>query len=178
MIFLDRFMTTLLNPPLKKRFIWICLALILAVVAVVYLPSLDNSFVNWDDDVHLLNNLSVRSLSFDNLKAIFTEKVNGTYIPLTTLSFAIEYHFFGYDPFVYHLTNLVLHLLVICLVYFFALRLGLSLIGAGISALIFGLHPMHVESVAWVTERKDVLYAFFTCVLCFLIVVTSDGERS
>ena len=87
--------------------------------------------------------------------------MNTIYIPLTTLSFAFEHYFFGYNPFVIHLTNLILHLLVTALVFFLAMQLRLPLIARGIAALIFGIHPIHVESVAWVTERKDVLYAFF-----------------
>jgi len=69
--------------------------------------------------------------------------------------------FFGRDPFVYHLDNLLLHLAVVAFIFWLGLRLGLSALGSGAAALLFGIHPLHVESVAWVTERKDVLYSFF-----------------
>ncbi len=127
----------------------------------IYCPSLRNSFVNWDDGAHLLDNQSLRSLDSEHISEIFHQKVNNIYIPLTTLSFALEYKFFGYNPFIYHLDNVLLHLVVVVMVFFLARGWGLSAIGAGIGAFIFGIHPMHVESVAWVTERKDVLYAVF-----------------
>ena len=139
---------------------WV-LACVLAVTVLVYLPSLNSGFVNWDDDAHLYENTSVRGLDRGHLEPIFTERVNKTYIPLTVFSYAVEHHFFGLNPFVYHLNNLLLHLAVAALVFVFAGRLGLSVGASGFAALVFAIHPMHVESVAWVTERKDVLYSFF-----------------
>lgn len=137
------------------------LGVILVITALAFLPCLKNGFVNWDDDVHLTNNLQVRSLSFDNVRAIFKQKVNNLYIPLTTLSFAVEYRFSGYNPFVYHLDNLLLHLMVVAFVWIFFRQCGLSPWAASLAALLFGIHPTRVESVAWVTERKDVLFALF-----------------
>ena len=134
---------------------------VLIIVAAVFSPSLFNGFIKNDDPYHLLENVTLRAWTLENLRAMFQSIINTTYIPLTTLSFAMEYHFFGYNPFVYHLDNLVLHLGVVALVFFFFQRLGLSALAAAIGVLFFGIHPMHVESVAWVTERKDVLYAFF-----------------
>ena len=134
---------------------------IVLLVFFVYTPALENGFVNWDDDVHSTRNQFIRSLDFRHIKEIFTTTVNKIYIPLTTLSFAVERHFFGLDPFVYHLNNILLHIFVTICVFMFSFHCGLSLSGATIAALIFGVHPMHVESVAWVTERKDVLYASF-----------------
>lgn len=144
----------------SKRLILFC---VLIVTFFSFLSTLSNQFTNWDDPGHLLENHSIRSLSAGNIVDIFKEKgvVNRTYIPLALFSFAIEYHFFKYNPFIYHLTNLILHLGVVALIFLFGLRCGLSAKGAGFAALIFGIHPMHVESVAWVTERKDVLCALF-----------------
>lgn len=139
----------------------ILLIAILTVVFFSYLPALKNGFVFWDDDVHLYENITVRSLDAEHVGDIFRNTVNKIYIPLTTLSFAVEYHFFGYDPFVYHFDNVLLHLGVTALIFWLGLRLGLSAVGSGAAALVFGVHPLHVESVAWVTERKDVLYSFF-----------------
>lgn len=141
-----------------NRPVFAAVAGIVALVVLAYGSSLKNQFVNWDDDAHLLNNPFVHSL---NIKDIFTTTVNGIYVPLTSLSFALEYHFVQANPFVYHLNNLLLHLAVTLLVFLFCLRCGLSWQSGAAASAIFGLHPMHVESVAWVTERKDVLYAFF-----------------
>jgi len=137
------------------------LALVLAIVFFAFLPSLKNGFVFWDDDTHIYQNITIHTLDTEHIGDIFTGKVNEIYIPLTSLSFAIEDHFFGRKPFIYHLDNLLLHLAIVAFVFWFGLQLGLSALGSGAAALLFGIHPMHVESVAWVTERKDVLYSFF-----------------
>ncbi len=141
--------------------------ILLAVVFFVFSPLLTASFVNWDDPVHLLENPFVQSLSWHHLVRIFSTTVNHIYIPLTTLSFAVEYHFCGFNPFIYHLDNLLLHLGMTAMIYLFALRCGLSTLGAFIAALLFGIHPLHVESVAWITERKDVLSGFLYMLALF-----------
>jgi len=144
----------------KQRPTLILLA-ILAITLTSYWSVLSFDFINWDDPSHLTENPLVRSLEFKNINTIFQSTTHRTYNPLTLLSFALEYHFFQYNPFVYHLDNLVLHLAVTALVFFFCLKLGLDLTVAGLAALLFGIHPIHVESVAWITARKDVLYALF-----------------
>ena len=131
------------------------------IVFLSFGPALSASFLNWDDDTHVYENPLVRSLDFQNIKRIFQTTINDTYIPLTVLSLTLEHYFVGLKPFVYHLNNLLLHGGVVALVLILGLRCGLSLRAAGVAALLFGVHPMHVESVVWVTERKDVLYAFF-----------------
>lgn len=140
---------------------WIILALVLGAVFYSFWPSLFNGFTLWDDNIYVAENEMIRDLSWPSLKAMFTTDVSLNYTPLTSLSFAIEYHFFGYQPFVYHLDNLLLHILVTALVFVFARQISASLTVAAVAALLFGIHPMHVESVAWITERKDVLYASF-----------------
>ncbi len=137
------------------------LAIILLITFLVFSPSLKNDFVNWDDSVHLIGNTTLHSLSLRHLYDIFESRINTIYIPLTLLSFAIEHHFVGLNPFLYHLDNLLLHLGVTTLVFFFFVRLGLPARAAALGVLLFSIHPMRVESVVWVTERKDVLYAFF-----------------
>lgn len=164
-----------------NRRLLVTLLCVLTVVFVVYRPSLNHQFVNWDDDVHLLGNPFIKPLDGRHLQDIFTTTVNEIYIPLTLLSFAVEYHFFGAQPFIYHLDNVLLHLMVTAMVLLFALRCGLSLRAAAVGAFIFGVHPMHVESVAWVTQRKDVLYAFFylLALLCYArhLKRTDEGRR-
>lgn len=152
-----------MNPsalPLRIRTFGI-LAVILAVVFFTYTPVLKGDFLLWDDDVHVLENLTIRGLDLEHVQDMLTSTVSKIYIPLTNLSFALEYHYFGYKPFVYHLDNLLLHLIVVIFVFLLGRKMGLSQGAAGAAALIFGIHPIHVESVAWITERKDVLYAVF-----------------
>jgi tetratricopeptide (TPR) repeat protein len=134
---------------------------VLIMTLLAFLPALKGEFLLWDDDTHVLDNSHVRSLSPDSLQAMFTSRVNDIYIPLTTLVFALEYHFAQFNPVVFHAVNLVLHLVVCVLVFWLALRLKLSSVGACVATLIFAVHPMRVESVVWITELKDVLYAFF-----------------
>lgn len=140
---------------------YLLIAALLLTVFAAFSPALFNGFVNMDDDILLTENPEVRSLSVDHLQTIFTSTSTGGYVPLTILSFALEYHFFGLNPFIYHLDNILLHLLVVGLVLWLAMRLGIGIWGAFLAALVFGLHPTRVESVAWVAERKDVLFAVF-----------------
>jgi tetratricopeptide (TPR) repeat protein len=137
------------------------LFIILAVTFVVFLPSLHNGFSNLDDDKLVYQNPHIMSLSHENLRVIFTSFHYFLYTPVVLLSYAIEFHFFKLNPFGYHCTNLCLHLCNVALVFWLILLIGRKrAVGAGV-ALLFALHPLHVESVAWISERKDVLYAFF-----------------
>ena len=130
---------------------------ILLIALMSYMPALNNGFV-WDDDDYIKNNLLIRSL---NLKEIFSTNLMGNYHPLTVLVYAIEYKFFEVSEKGYHAFNLVLHLLNVMLVFFAVFRLSSKSIVALVAALLFALHPMHVESVAWASELKDLMYTFF-----------------
>jgi tetratricopeptide (TPR) repeat protein len=136
----------------------ICL---LAVTMAAYVPALRCGFVNIDDDVMLSNNPLVRSLSAENITAMLTRPQAGMYHPLVTFSYAVEYHFFGLNPVAFHATNILLHCLNAVLVFWLVCVLFSDGFAALVAALLFALHPVHVESVAWISERKDVLYAFF-----------------
>ena len=151
----------MVNKPVSRVRAALILAAILVITFVSYLPVLKGEFLLWDDDVHVLENITIRGLDLEHVLEMFTATVNKIYIPLTSLSFALEYHFLGYNPFVCHLDNVLLHLLVVVMVFSLGRKLGLPRAAAGMAALIFGIHPIHVESVAWITERKDVLYAAF-----------------
>jgi len=153
----------------KDDFLWI--TFILTATLIFYFPTFKNKLVDWDDNIYILNNPYIFSLGITNIKNIFSSFFNANYHPLTMLSYAIEYAISGESPLLYHSTNAVLHLLNTALVYIFVRRLfsmldqtdlkKQNLIIPVISAFLFGLHPLHVESVSWVSERKDVLYTFF-----------------
>ncbi len=147
------------------RRIWIALAVILLLTALVYSHGFSHEFTNWDDDVYVINNLSIRALDGPHLNEIFkgkTSEVAGNYHPITVLSMAVNYAMAETDFPVYFGTNLLFHLLNTLLVFFFVFLLfDKKWLAALFTAFFFAIHPMHVESVAWVAERKDVLYTFF-----------------
>jgi protein O-mannosyl-transferase len=128
---------------------------------LVYIPSLFNGFTNWDDNGYVTTNPLLWNLNAEGLIKLLSEPVMGNFHPLTMLTYALEYKLAGLKPFLYHLTNLVLHLLNTWLVYRLVMMLSGKVVVAFITAVLFGIHPMHVESVAWISERKDVLYALF-----------------
>ncbi|MCB2221096.1 MAG: tetratricopeptide repeat protein [Bacteroidetes bacterium] len=133
----------------------------LLVTFLAYLPALQNGFTNWDDNLYITENPLIRSLNWQNIVQWFTQPFQGLYQPLVLMSLALDFSINGLNPFWFHFTNLMLHLANTVLVFYFIRRLIHSDWMAFIVMLLFGLHPLHVESVAWVTERKDVLYSFF-----------------
>lgn len=162
----------------KNRDLLLPIVIVLGLTFLIFSPSLQNEFVNWDDDVNLLENENVQGLSAHHIKKIFTDDVIGNYNPLPILTFAIEYSFVEFEPFLYHFNNLLLHLICVFLVYKLSLMLGLSTRAAFVVALLFGIHPMRVESVAWVTERKDVLFStFFFAALIHYVNYLDHGRR-
>jgi tetratricopeptide (TPR) repeat protein len=159
----------------KKLKIIIPIFLILITLASFY-PCVKNNFTNWDDNFYVTENTAIRSLSLGNLKTIFTSFFIAHYQPVTILSYLLEYHFFKLDPFYYHLTNLILHLLNCLLVYWVIYLLTGRISVAGLTALLFGIHPLQVESVAWISERKNLLYAFFYlgAIISYLYYLSKD----
>ena len=137
------------------------LPLLLILTAIVFANTIGNGFIsNWDDGDVILNNDMIKQLNWSSFKEIIFN-FRATNFPLTIFTFALENKFFGLNPVYFHLTNFILHLLNVILVYVFIKRLSGKPLIAFITALLFGIHPMHVESVAWITERKDLLYSFF-----------------
>jgi Flp pilus assembly protein TadD len=145
----------------KKLKVIIPVILILLIVFAAFYPALKGQFVNLDDNLYVTQNKAIRSISLANLKTISTSFFVAHYQPVTIFSYSLEYHFFKLNPFNYHLTNLILHLLNCLLVFWVIYALSGKISVAGLTALLFGIHPLQVESVAWISERKNLLYAFF-----------------
>jgi len=156
----------------------VILGIVLILTIIFFFPSLNNGFTNWDDQVHLLNNTLVKSFSLEAVFTLFkpSSLVNNTYIPLSLLSYALEYKLIQLKPFLYHLNNLLLHLGVVVLVFRLAMKMGLAPVACGIGALIFAIHPLHVEPVAWISSRKDLLYSLFylLALLCYVDYVKTQ----
>ncbi|MBI1912238.1 MAG: tetratricopeptide repeat protein [Deltaproteobacteria bacterium] len=149
------------------------------IAFAVFLPSLWNGFVFWDDQQYVYENPLIQSLDLEFVKTIFTTVQISNWHPLTMLSHAIDYALWGLNPLGHHLTNIIFHGVNTFLFFLIALKLGnaakgtsskTSLIMALVASLLFAIHPLHVESVAWVSGRKDVLSTFFIflTVLCYL----------
>lgn len=147
----------------------ICSAII-AVALWLYAPTWNFEFVNWDDGWYVLNNPLIQSWSFANLKGIATETVIRNYAPLTIFSFLIDYTLWGGWAGGYHAFNMALHainaVLVFLLIRLLTGRAGL----AAATAILFAVHPVQVESVAWVSSRKGLLSGAFMLgsLLCWL----------
>ena len=120
----------------------------------------NNDFVNYDDPRCVLENLHIqRGLNSDDLKWAFTTSHAGYWQPLTWLSLVMDYQLFGLNPGGYHLVNLFLHIINSLLLFLILNRMTHALWKSAFVAALFALHPLHVESVAWIAERKDVLSA-------------------
>ena len=145
----------------NRSVIGFCLSIIFIVTSISFYPSLNNGFTNWDDETHVVDNSSIKTLTWKTVADLPASLLIGNYIPLTALTYMLEYRFVRLNPFVYHATNLVLHLLNCLLVFWFVYLISRGIFVAFAASLLFGIHPLHVESVAWISERKDVLYALF-----------------
>jgi Flp pilus assembly protein TadD len=164
-------------------------ALVALAGLVAFLPALAGDFLDWDDRHNLVDNPDYRGLGWTQLRWMFRTAVLGHYIPVTWISFGLDYVLWGMNPAGYHLTNLLLHAAnaaLACLLAQRLLALGLPegtetpglTVGAAFAALVFALHPLRAESVAWITERRDVLSGLFylAAVLAYLRYARPAGE--
>ena len=150
--------------------------IIIAAIFVAYRDALDNGFLTmWDTHMYVLYNPHIKALTWENIQWMFTSFYMVNWHPLTWLSHAIDYAWFGLEPWGHHLVNIIIHALNSILLFTLVIMLlsyqgvakslapitDKTLLTAGIVAILFGIHPQHVESVVWIAERKDVLCLFF-----------------
>jgi lipoprotein NlpI len=184
---------------IKNKKLFIVAFLISFITILVYLPSLQNDFVNWDDHKFVYKNHNIWSLDVEFLPWMFTTFHAGEWIPLTWLSYALDYAVWGLNPLGYHLTSIIFHglntfIVVILITFLVNIRMkeilskrtgtdnkGYStnaIITGCVTGFLFGLHPLHVESVAWISERKDVLYTlFFLLSIIWYLKYTSSPQK-
>ncbi len=137
-------------------------AVLFGSVCLVYLPALGCGFI-WDDDSYVVDNRSIQAR--DGLAKIwFDRRANIQYYPLVYSSFWVEYRLWGLSPSGYHMVNVAIH--AIMTVFLWRLLVALDVPGAWLAAAVFGIHPVHVESVAWITERKNLLSG-----LCYILAL-------
>jgi tetratricopeptide (TPR) repeat protein len=157
-----------------------------AVTFLAFSPVLRNGFVDWDDYTNLIVNPHYRGLGWSQIRWMFGSTLMGHYIPITWLTFGLDYTLWGMNPLGYHLTTVLIHSANAALFYLIAVRLlakAMSLpgpalrVGGAMATLFFALHPLRAESVAWTTERRDVLSGLFflLTVLVYLKAAESEG---
>src|ERR1043166_568568 len=171
---------------------WAIPSAIVLLTFLVFLPTLQNEFLNWDDEAVLVSNADYRGLGWTELQWMFTTFHHSLYRPLTWVTFALDYMVWGMNPLGYHLTSLLFHCACALVFYFVAYRiLALCLpaftsselpmrLAAGFATLIFSLHPLRVEAVAWASGRENVVSGLFflLTILFYLKAVTfADARR-
>ena len=152
----------------NKYLFYGAMVLLFIISMITFSPMLNNDFIHtWDDGIYVVENQLLHDLSWHGIVNIFRygdefQRLVNNYHPVTVLSLALNYKISGLEPGSYHMTNLIFHGLNAILTFLFVYLLSRrKLWPAVISGLLFAVHPMHIESVAWVAERKDVLYTFF-----------------
>ena len=172
--------TVALQSKSNNSFLIVAALILVIITSAIYYSSLNNQLTTWDDDYYITNNPDIKTLHGDSvgvtIKKTFTSYVSGNYHPLTMLSLCLDYNKHQLEPRSYHLTNLILHIFNTLLVFCFIWLLTKQLWVAFITALLFAIHPMHVESVAWASERKDVLYSFFylSALCCYVLYLKKE----
>ena len=162
-----------ISPQKQKLIIYIALAI---VTLAVYWQVDQFDFVNVDDDVYVTANFHIHpGISLDVFKWAFNSFTYAEFWhPLTWLSLMLGYHFFGLNAGGYHLINLYLHILTTLLLFWLFNRMTGAIWKSAFVAGLFALHPLHVESVAWIAERKDVLSGFFWMLTLYLYVYYTE----
>ncbi len=159
------------SPARRSPSAW-ALAVLAALVVVVYARTLTADFVNWDDPINVVANPRVTEIA--GVVRSWTSAENPEFLPLTYTIFWAEWHLGGGAPWLFHLDNVLLHAGAAVMVALLAAELGLAPVAAWLAAGLFALHPMQVTSVAWVTERKNVLYGLLW--LASLVLYLRSGS--
>ena len=179
----DELETTGVGPAVSAEISLVPPVLVFLLTIVAFLPILQNGFVNWDDESFLVSNLNYRGLGWKEIHWMFTTCYLSSCMPLTWVTYGLDYVLWGMNPLGYHLTSLLIHAANAVLFYFVCLRLlklalsRLALtwqlpirVAAGFAALFFALHPLQVEAVAWTIGREMAVagFFFFLTLLCYL----------
>lgn len=157
---------------------------ILVLTVLLYASSLSNQFLaDWDDGLYILNNPDINSIDnnglFQFIKAAFTNFYNGHYHPITMVVYGVIIKLFGVNAAAFHGVSLLFHLITVALVYYFIKLISKKNSVAFITAVLFAIHPMHVESVAWISDLKDILCTLFYVAALFTYVrFLSDGIKN
>jgi len=146
---------------------YLLLAGVIIITFIIYSGTLKNDFITkWDDNVYVTGNPNIKLTAKNIETSFFHGESHGMYLPLTSLSFSMNYYFGEFNPYSYHFVNILLHIATIILVFWFISMLcGSSLVGL-VTASLFAVHTMQVESVAFAAGRRDILYTIFFILSC------------
>ncbi len=186
------------------KIVLLIISVIVISTIITYSTVSKNQFLKWDDGAYVVENQNIQNLNFENLKIFFSKSFVSTYLPLTMISYAIDYQIGGLNPEIYTATNLIFHILNALLVFWLIFLIlhnytiqrnkpeskiiyisndeiitkSNKYIIAGITALLFAIHPINVESVAWVAERKNVLFSFFFLfsLICYIQYIVKKNN--
>ena len=154
------------------------LAVLVAVLTfVAFFPALGADFVSWDDERNFLTNPHYRGLGLEQLRWMWTTTLLGHYVPVSWMTLGLDFTLWGMTPRGYHLTNLLFHAANAVLVFVLARQVIRNDFAAAFTAMVFAVHPLRVESVAWVTERRDVVSLFFCLLAVIAYLRATSGER-
>ncbi len=155
----------------------IILYLVLLFTFLTFSPSFFNDFTNWDDNEYIVKNNYIKTLNFDGLKVLSSKNFMGNYHPLTMFSLALDYQISGKLTWMFHFSNLLFHILSTYMVFIVVFRLYKNFFVAIVATALWGMHPLHVESVVWMSERKDVLYVFFYLLSVYLYLRYDEQKK-
>ena len=156
----------------------VSLAIVIAAITfLAFLPALGADFVSWDDERNFLTNPHYRGLGLEQLRWMWTTTLLGHYVPVTWMTLGLDYTLWGMSPQGYHLTNLLVHSANAILVFLVAREILEDDFAAAFAALFFAVHPLRVESVAWVTERRDVVSLFFSLIAVLAYFRSTRGPK-
>ncbi len=159
-----------------KKYQALLLVILCYITVFAFYPSIKSGFTCVDDSAMVTVNPYITDLSIENIKKAFTSYYFKLYHPIVTLSYMLEYHFFQKDPYIYHLDNLILHVFNALIVFFILKKITKSIAIAYITALLFAIHPTRVETVFWISSRKDTLCSFFYLLSIFLYIKNYDSK--
>lgn len=169
---------------------WMVPVFTAVVTFITFVPTLQNQFVDWDDYENLVGNQHYRGLGWAQLGWMFTTFHMGPYQPLSWMTYALDYLLWGMNPSGYHLTSLIFHAANAIFFFFVSRRVLVIALparleesswkltaGAAFAAMTFAVHPLRVESVAWATERRDVVSGFFFLATIYSYLRATSNER-
>jgi len=150
-------------PADREKYLTLSFLILLSLAAFLpYIPLLSAGFVNWDDDIYVTSNVRVlKGVTIENIKWAFSAISFGFYYPITWISHMLDVSIYGLRPWGHHLTSMLIHASNVLLLFFFLKRAGIDQTRSFLISMLFAVHPLNAESVSWISERKNLLAAFF-----------------